>query len=165
MSDPCQIQPHIMIVDARFYQDIADFLVEGAVTALKAAGATYEHFTVPGALEIPAAIRLAASKTTARPFDAYIALGCVIRGETSHYDIVAGESARGLMDLALRESLCIGNGILTCENAAQARERADPSQKNKGRDAAQAALALWLLKDQFSGQGRGEGSGDDTGAK
>lgn len=149
MSDHSHIQPHIMIIEARFYTEIGEHLVRGAVEALEEAGATYEHFTVPGALEIPVAIKLASARVTARPFDAYVALGCVIRGETSHYDVVAGESARGLMELGLRESLCIGNGILTCETMAQALERAHPKKKNKGRSAAQAALSLWMLGDQF----------------
>jgi len=132
--------PHVLIVEARFYDDIADHLVAGACGALKGAGATYDQLSVPGALEIPAAIKMA-SQT--QKFDAFVALGCVIRGETSHYDIVAGESARALMDLMLQTpSLCIGNGILTVENRAQAIKRAEPAQKNKGRDAVLAALRL-----------------------
>lgn len=149
MSDCSQTPPHVMIAESRFYGDVADYLVEGALEALEAAGATYERFSVPGALEIPAAIHFAARRRVPQPFDAFVALGCVIRGETSHYDIVAGESARGLTDLALRRDLCIGNGILTCENKGQALRRANPAEKNKGRDAAQAALALWMLKNQF----------------
>jgi 6,7-dimethyl-8-ribityllumazine synthase len=131
--------PRILIVEGRFYDHIADALLAGAERALSAAGARFERVTVPGALEIPPAIALAHK---AGRFDAYVALGCVIRGETSHYDIVAGESARGLMDLGIREGALIGNGILTCDTGAQAMARADPSGKDKGGDAARAALAL-----------------------
>lgn len=130
---------HILIVEARFYEDIADLLLAGATRALEDAGATHERVIVPGALEIPAAIRLGLG--TGR-YDAFVALGCVIRGETSHYDIVAGESARGLMDLAVRDGALIGNGILTCDDGEQARRRADPDGKDKGGDAVGAALAL-----------------------
>jgi 6,7-dimethyl-8-ribityllumazine synthase len=132
-------QPHLMIVEARFYEEIADLLLEGARRALDAAGATFDQVTVPGALEVPAAIRLALRTDR---YDAFVALGCVIRGETAHYDIVAGESARGLMDLAVHHGALIGNGILTTESGAQARVRADPAGKDKGGDAARAALAL-----------------------
>ncbi|MCC6598913.1 MAG: 6,7-dimethyl-8-ribityllumazine synthase [Alphaproteobacteria bacterium] len=137
--------PHILIVEARFYDHIADHLKAGAVAALEAAGVSYDVLDVPGALEIPAAIRFSAG---CGRYDAFVALGCVIRGETSHYDIVAGESARALMDLGLRDRLCIGNGIITCENEAQALHRADPARKNKGRDAALAALRLYEIQRQ-----------------
>ena len=143
-------QPQILIVEARFYEDIADMLAEGAVKALEAAGAGYERLSVPGALEIPAAIKFA---TLSRKYDAFVALGCVIRGETAHYDIVCNESARGLTDLALRHDLAIGNGILTCENNEQAIVRADPAQKNKGAGAAEAALAMAAIKSRFQGNG------------
>jgi 6,7-dimethyl-8-ribityllumazine synthase len=136
---PQRDQPHLMIVEARFYDEIADLLLEGARRALDAAGATFDQVTVPGALEVPAAIRLALRTDR---YDAFVALGCVIRGETAHYDIVAGESARGLMDLAVHHGALIGNGILTTESGAQARVRADPAGKDKGGDAARAALAL-----------------------
>jgi len=139
--------PHIMIVEARFYEDIADELARGAIAVLEAVGATYERFAVPGALEIPAAVQIAS--TSARRFDGYVALGCVIRGETSHYDIVCGESARGLQDLALRHGLAIGNGILTVENEAQAWARARVEEMDKGGDAARAALAMIELKQRF----------------
>ena len=119
----------------------ADELARGAIAAIEAAGATWERVSVPGALEIPGAIALA---DTAGRFDAYVALGTVIRGETSHYDIVAGESARAIMDLTL-EGLCIGNGILTVENEAQAWARAKVSEMNKGAGAAEAAIAMVAL--------------------
>jgi len=130
-------KPRVLIVEARFYEDIADALVSGAMKSLDDVGVEYERLSVPGALEIPAAIKFASTR-----YDAFVALGCVIRGETSHYDIVAGESARALMDLSIYDGLCIGNGILTCENAEQAMVRADPDQKNKGHDAVFAALSM-----------------------
>jgi 6,7-dimethyl-8-ribityllumazine synthase len=139
-------RPHLLIVEARFYQAISDMLLAGARRALEAAGATFDRVVVPGALEIPAAIRLAQA---GGQHDAYVALGCVIRGETAHYDIVAGESARGLMELAVHRGALIGNGILTCDTGEQARVRADPEGKDKGGDAARAALALLQLKDCF----------------
>ncbi len=140
---PASDRPHLLIVEARFYDRISDLLLAGATRALEAAGASFETATVPGALEIPAAIRIALEGGR---FDAFVALGCVIRGETSHYDIVAGESARGLMDLALQHEALIGNGILTTDTGAQAQARADPQGKDKGGAAARAALALWRLK-------------------
>ncbi|WP_420404916.1 6,7-dimethyl-8-ribityllumazine synthase [Nisaea sp.] len=139
----------ILIVEARFYEDIADELVKGASAALESAGAEFERLEVPGALEIPAAISFASQRTDAPVFDGYVALGCVIRGETTHYDYVCGESARGLQDLALWEGLAIGNGILTVENREQAWARASVAQKNKGRDAAEAALAMAAIKSRF----------------
>lgn len=139
----------ILIVEARFYQDIADELVKGAIAALKDAGVEFDRVEVPGALEIPAAIAIASQRTDGEPYAGYIALGCVIRGETSHYDYVCGESARGLQDLALWEGLSIGNGILTVENRDQAWARAAVDKKNKGKDAVQAALALVALKRRF----------------
>jgi 6,7-dimethyl-8-ribityllumazine synthase len=135
--------PHLLIVEARFYDEIADLLLEGASRALEAAGATFDRVTVPGALEVPAAIRLALEGSD---YDAFVALGCVIRGETGHYDIVAGESARGLMDLAVQRGALIGNGILTTDDGRQARVRADPEGKDKGGAAARAALALLEVK-------------------
>ena len=136
-------RPHLLIVEARFYDDIADLLLTGARRALEAAGASFDKVTVPGALEIPAAIRLALASGG---YDGFVALGCVIRGETSHYDIVAGESARGLTELALHHQALIGNGILTTDTGAQGRVRADPEGKDKGGDAARAALALLQVK-------------------
>ena len=140
--------PHILIVEARFYEEIADELARGAIAALEAAGATYDRISVPGAFEIPAAIGLAAWSPN-ESFDGYVALGCVIRGETSHYDYVCGESARALQDLATRDGLPIGYGILTCENGEQAWERAKIDRKNKGADAAQACLAMVDLQRRF----------------
>ncbi len=146
-------KPHIMIVEARFYTDIADELMRGAVAELETVGATYERFAVPGALEIPAAIRFALkameSNIGRRPFDGFVALGCVIRGETTHYDYVCQESARGLQDLALRHVVAIANGILTVENDEQAWERARMDRKNKGGAVARACLDMIELKRQF----------------
>jgi 6,7-dimethyl-8-ribityllumazine synthase len=139
-------QPHLLIVEARFYDDLADMLLTGAVRALEAAGATFHRITVPGSLEIPAAIRLALD---GGDYDAFVALGCVVRGETSHYRIVAGESARGLTDLATHRGALIGNGVLTCDDGEQARRRADPDGKDKGGAAARAALTLLQLKRCF----------------
>jgi len=140
--------PHILIVEARYYEHIADGLLAGAVAELEARGATHEKVTVPGALEAPAAVAMA---TDTNRYDGYVVLGCVVRGETSHYDIVAGESARALQDLAITHRLAIGNGILTTENGDQAWVRADPEQKNKGRDAADAALTMIALRSCFDG--------------
>lgn len=145
-------KPHIMIIEARFYEDIADALVKGAVDAIEAAGGTWERFAVPGAFEIPGAIRLALDargKDGDPRFDGYVALGCVIRGETTHYDYVCGESARGLQDLALRHKACIGYGILTVENRDQAMARAAGEKSVKGRDAVEACLAMIALRDTF----------------
>lgn len=149
MSD----HPHIMIVEARFYEDIADELVRGAAAALEEAGATYERFAVPGAFEIPGAIRLAmdARRDQAARFDGYVALGCVIRGETTHYDYICGESARGLQELVLEHKLAIGYGILTVENRDQAMERGAVDKGDKGRTAARACLAMIGLASEFSG--------------
>jgi 6,7-dimethyl-8-ribityllumazine synthase len=139
-------RPHLLIVEARFYDDIAELLLDGATRALERGEATYDRVTVPGALEIPAAIRLALDGAD---YDAFVALGCVIRGETSHYDIVAGESARGLMDLAVQRGALIGSGILTTDDGRQARVRADPRGKDKGGAAARAALTLLQIKRCF----------------
>ena len=137
---------HILIAEARFYAHLNDMLLAGARAVIEAAGHTHETVTVPGALELPGAIALAADSGR---FDAYVALGVVIRGETYHFEIVAGESARALMALSL-DGLAIGNGILTVENEAQALVRADPAQADKGGDAANAAMALMELKARFS---------------
>ena len=137
---------HILIVEAPFYNHIADMQRNGVTEALKAAGATYEVITVPGALEVPAAIAFA---DASGEYDGYVALGCVIRGETYHFEVVAGESARAIMALTL-DGLAIGNGILTVENEAQAIARADKTQKNKGGEAAAAALAMVALKQRFA---------------
>jgi len=137
----------ILIVESRYYEDIADMLLEGARRALEAAGAAYDVVRVPGALEIPQAIAIALdSKFGAEAFHGVVALGCVIRGETSHYDIVAGESARALMDIGVGRGIPVGNGILTVDTAAQAKVRAAPDKGDKGGTAAKAALALLRLK-------------------
>jgi 6,7-dimethyl-8-ribityllumazine synthase len=136
--------PKLLIVAGTFYRDIADALIKGAKGAAEAAGATAELVEVPGALEIPGAIVQA--EIAEADFDGYVALGCVIRGETTHYDYVCSESARGLMELNLN-GVIAGNGILTVENRAQALKRA--VDKNKGADAANAALALIALRDRF----------------
>jgi 6,7-dimethyl-8-ribityllumazine synthase len=137
---------HILIVEARFYTAIADAALEGAIAALTAAGATHEVLTVPGALEIPAAIAFADASGS---YDGYVALGCVIRGETYHFEVVAGESARAIMALTL-DGLAIGNGILTVENEAQAWARARKSEKDKGGEAAKAALAMIAVKAKYA---------------
>jgi 6,7-dimethyl-8-ribityllumazine synthase len=134
----------ILIVEARFYGHLADLLLAGARDAIEAEGHNHETVTVPGALEVPAAIALAAES-----FDAFVALGVVIRGETYHFEIVAGESARAIMALTL-DGLAIGNGILTVENEAQALARARPDEKDKGGEAAKAALAMLALKERFA---------------
>jgi len=144
--------PHVLIVEARFYEDIADELVKGAIIELEAAGAGYERIAVPGAFEIPAALRIAMLGGEAgggQKYDAYIALGCVIRGETTHYEHICTESARGLMELGVRHGIALGYGILTCENGEQAWARARVEGKNKGRDAARAALAMFSLRQRF----------------
>ncbi len=139
---------HLLVVEARFYDEIADELLAGATAALEKAGATFERVTVPGALEIPAAIAMAAS--SGKAFDGYVALGCVIRGETTHYETVANESARGLMDLAVMHRLALGNGILTVENDEQAWARAKVGGANKGGAAAEAALAMIAVKESMA---------------
>ena len=139
----------VLIVDANFYEDLANELVRGAVAELEKMGISYERLSVPGALEIPSAISLVSQGNKAKLFAGYIALGCVIRGETSHYDIVCGESARGLSKLALDKNLAIGNGILTVDNWEQAWARASVLKKNKGRDAAIAWLSLFEIKQRY----------------
>jgi len=146
-------KPHILIVEARFYEHIADELKRGAIAALEAADVTYDCVAVPGAFEIPAAIKFTIRchdfYSGQRRFDGYVALGCVIRGETSHYDYVCGESARKLQDLAVDHSLALGYGILTCENEAQAMARAAVDGKDKGGDVARACLRMLDVKRQF----------------
>ena len=137
---------NILIAEARFYDALADALVEGAIHVLEEAGCQYERVQVPGVLEIPVAIAYAAQTGK---YDGYVALGVVIRGETTHYDIVCGESARGLMDLGVRDGLAIGNGIQTVENEQQAWARCNRSEKDKGGGAAKAALALLGLRDEW----------------
>jgi 6,7-dimethyl-8-ribityllumazine synthase len=139
-----------LIVEARFYDAISSDLLAGATRALEAAGATHEVVTVAGALEIPAgmAIALDAAKAAGRPYDGAVALGCVVRGETFHFEIVAGESARALMDMSVHRQLALGNGILTTNTIEQAEERADPKRGDKGGEAARAAIGLALLERQ-----------------
>lgn len=137
---------NFLIVEARFYDHLNDMLVQGAKAALEQAGHSAEVLTVPGALEIPGAIALAAESGT---YDGFVAIGVVIRGETYHFEIVAGESARGIMALTM-DGIAIGNGILTVENEDQAIVRADPTQKDKGGEAAKAALALLDLQGRFA---------------
>jgi 6,7-dimethyl-8-ribityllumazine synthase len=137
---------HVLIAEARFYAHLNDMLLAGARAAIEAAGHTHETVTVPGALELPGTFAIASESDA---FDAFVGLGVVIRGETYHFEIVAGESARGLMALTM-DGLAVGNGILTVENEAQAIVRADPKQDDKGGDAAKAALALLALKERFA---------------
>lgn len=139
---------HMLIVEARFYDNISDELLRGATRVLDNAGARYDRVTVPGALEIPAAIAISvdAARRRRAPYDGIIALGCVIRGETYHFEIVSSESARAMMDLAVKERLAIGNGIITVENEAQARARARVEEGDKGGAAARAALTMVALK-------------------
>lgn len=136
---------HVLIVEARFYSKLNDMLLDGVRSTLAAAGHSHETVTVPGALEVPAAISLAVD--TGR-YDAFVALGVVIRGETYHFEVVSNESARGIMALTL-DGVAIGNGILTVENEEQALARADKTRKDKGGEAAKAALAMLALKEQF----------------
>ena len=144
-------QHHLLIVEARFYDDLADELLRGAVAAIERAGATWERVTVPGALEIPAALAMALEAVDGgrARFDGYVALGCVIRGETTHYDTVCEESARGLMDLSIHYDLAIGNGIITVEDEDQAWARAKPEELDKGGGAAKACLAMVALKHRW----------------
>ncbi len=149
MSD----QPHIMIALSRYYEEVAEQLLAGTLAVLEEAGASYELYEVPGAFEIPAAMATAMRSPEfsggRRRFDGYIALGCVIRGETTHYDYVCGECARGLQDLAVRHCLALGFGVLTTENMDQAMARADVNRGNKGADAANACLRMVEFKRQF----------------
>jgi len=147
----------ILIVEARYYADISDALLEGAVDALKAYGADYDVVTVPGAFEVPAAIGFALEgghRPVGVSYDGYVALGCVIRGETTHYDYVCGESARGLMNLTVEKRLPIGYGVLTVEDEDQAWARARVSEGDKGGFAARACLDMIALKRRLHGQSR-----------
>lgn len=141
-----KLSPHILIVAANFYPDVTGELLNGARTALAHFNATFDEVEVPGAFEIPATINFAIQS---KKYDGYVALGCVVRGETSHYDYVCGESARGIMDLSLNKNAAIGYGILTVENMEQAFVRANVTDGNKGRDAVEACLKLVALKNQF----------------
>ena len=144
--------PHLLLVEALFYEHIAADLRRGAERAVAEAGATCEIVSVPGAFEIPAAIAIAAR--AAAPHDGYVALGCVIRGETTHYEHICAESARGMQELASRDGLAVGFGILTCENEAQALVRASPEGRDQGGRAVRACLALVELRRRFLGNGR-----------
>ena len=146
-------RPHLLIVEARFYDGMADALLDGAKAALDEAGATYDVVTVPGALEIPPTIAMAldGADNGGTEYDGFIALGMVIRGETYHFDIVSNESSRALMDLAVSESLAIGNGIMTVENEEQGWARVRRSDKDKGGFAARAALRMIEIKQQLGG--------------
>ncbi len=137
---------HFLIVEARFYDHLNDMLLAGARAAIEKAGHSHETITVPGALEIPGAIALA---DASQAYDAFVAIGVVIRGETYHFEIVAGESARGIMALTM-DGMAIGNGILTTENEEQAIRRADPAQLDKGGGAAEAAIAMLRLRERFA---------------
>lgn len=145
--------PHVLIVESRFYEDISDELLKGASGALEAAGASFERVSVPGAFEIPAAIHMGLRAmefhAARRRFDGYVALGCIIRGETSHYDHVCTESARKLQDLACQYALALGYGILTCDTKEQAWERARVEGRNKGGETARACLSMLDIKRQF----------------
>ena len=137
---------HVLIVEARYYPDISDELARGAIAELEAAGATFERLPVPGAFETPAAIRFAIESDR---YDGYVVLGCVLRGDTTHYDYVCAESARGLTHVALDHLAAVGYGILTCDTREQAWQRAAVDGRNKGRDAAQACLAMIGIKRKF----------------
>lgn len=143
----------VLIVEARFYEDIADELAKGTIAVLDQAGVAHERISVPGTFEIPAAIRFAVRSMEAhaasRNYAGFIALGCVIRGETDHYDHICRESSRALMDLSVEQSVALGFGVLTCENREQAWARAAVDQKNKGADAAEACLRMIELQGQF----------------
>jgi 6,7-dimethyl-8-ribityllumazine synthase len=143
--------PHLLVIEARFYDDLSDELYRGAIAALERAGATHDRVAVPGALEIPAALSMAldAMELGDIHYDGFVCLGCVIRGETAHFDIVAQQSARALMDLSVSESLALGNGILTVENEEQAWARARVGDQNKGGAAAEAALAMIAIRERF----------------
>lgn len=149
MTAPSKLK--LLVVEARFYDHLADALLDGARAALDEAGASYDVVTVPGALEIPAAISFAldAAEEGGTDYDGFVALGTVIRGETYHFDIVAGESARALIDLSVEGSLAIGNGILTTENEEQAWVRARKSEGDKGGFAARAALTMIALREKL----------------
>jgi 6,7-dimethyl-8-ribityllumazine synthase len=143
--------PHLLVIESRFYEDIADELLRGAVSVIEGAGATYERISVPGTLEIPPVLAMALDAMNRRQthFDGAVCLGCVIRGETKHFDIVSEQSARALMDISVDEGLALGNGILTVENDSQAWARASVDEQNKGGAAADAALAMIVHRKRF----------------
>ncbi|MBL8638942.1 MAG: 6,7-dimethyl-8-ribityllumazine synthase [Alphaproteobacteria bacterium] len=146
--------PHVLILEARFYDEINDLLLAGAQKFLEDAGCSYEVITVPGALELPSALNFAATAAFTLEhdefaYDAYVVLGCVIRGETTHYELVSENCVRGIMDVSLGQNLAVGNGVLTVENVEQAMERADPERLNKGAGAAEAALRMLKIAQKF----------------
>ena len=152
-ADPRDLKDaRILVVEARFYDDIADELLKGATRVLEAAGAVFERVSVPGSLEIPPAITMAldAAEKSGKPYEGAVALGCVIRGDTIHFEIVSHESARGLMEISRTRGVPIGNGILTVDNDAQAWMRARVNEADKGGEAARAALALVRLKRRLA---------------
>lgn len=140
--------PHLLVIDAPYYTEISESLMEGVKSEFDKVDATFDYVSVPGVLEIPAALAMAVDSN--KNYDGYITIGCVIRGETTHYEIVSNESARAIMDLSVSQRLAIGNGIQTVENEAQAWARAKVSDKNKGGGAAQAALAMIELRKSMS---------------
>lgn len=144
-------KPHLLVIDAPYYTEISAALMEGVTAELESAGATHDYVAVPGVLEIPAAMSFAvdAAEQGGIAYDGFILIGCVIRGETTHYDIVSNESARSIMDLSVMMNLAVGNGIQTVENEAQAWARAKVSEKNKGGGAASAALAMIELRNKL----------------
>ena len=155
-SDYLDLEPaagaHVLVISAPYYDHIVSELERGAAETLTEFGATFEKTLVGGAFEMPAAVALAASRRDGgKPFDGFVTLGCVIRGETSHYDLICQETARGLMDLTVNRGLAVGFGLLTCENEQQALARANVDQKNKGREAALACLGMIATKRQFRG--------------
>jgi len=143
--------PYLLIVESPYYEHIANGLAQGAIAAIEKAGGSYDRLSVPGALEVPGAIAMAEAAVDRgdRTYDGYVALGCVIRGETLHYEIVSNESARGLMDLTIYDGVAVGNGIITVENEEQALVRSDPAQKDKGGDAARAALRMVEIRREL----------------
>lgn len=145
MSD----QPQVLIIEADYYKDITDNMASGVITELDKAGVSYDRLTVPGAFEVPPVIAMDLSRDAGPQYSGYIALGCVIRGETDHYDHICRETSRSLMDLSVNWGAALGFGILTCETMDQAIVRSDPKQKNKGHEVASACLRLMELKQQF----------------
>ena len=144
-----KLKGKVLILEARFHEHITDMMVKGAIAVLERSGVKYERLPVPGSFEIPGAIKFALNM-----YDGFVALGCVIRGETSHFEYVCAESARGLMSLSMDHNVAIGYGVLTCDNEQQAIERADPKQLDKGGDAALACLRMIELKSRFLGGSR-----------
>ena len=146
-------KPHILVIDAPYYKEISRALLDGVEEVLESVEATHDYLAVPGVLEIPAAMAMAenAAKNGGKAYDGYVLIGCVIRGETTHYEIVSNESARAIMDLSVNLGVAVGNGIQTVENEAQAWARARVSEKNKGGGAAQAAIAMINLREKLNG--------------